>query len=356
MARWKNAKPTTQAEWEDAGREAILDLLAAKQVVPWHEAEARISHHGWAGFPPVQPLQLTAARRALAESGSIVVEHSAHDQPVVTIRLPFSQGTKRQVERLRGSKRKLYRKYIGWSQDQRLCGQHAEKVVLETAQSAATSAGLYVPPQQVGRITRVQGADISPNTLDVLVHVLDTDTIGLACSAVIEVKNIHTWIYPWAGELWGLLVKAASLATQGAAVLPLFVCARAAFPTWRLAQDVGFFTIQMTHQMFHPDVPADDVQHVVDEFGLLINRHAGPHEHIQSFFLKTLRYSPPPTPPPKDVPWYERQVERFRHLAPTILRFDALAESLPDDTRSRVWAGARSALASQSEWPLLRSW
>lgn len=356
MARWQQAKPGNQDEWEEAGREAILHLLGEREVIPWHEAEARISHHGWADFPLVQPLQLTAARRQLVESGDVIVETSEHAQPVVTIRRPFEQGNKRRVERLRGARRKLYRKYIGWSQDQVLCGRHAEQVVLESARGAASGAGLFVPKQRVGHITGVLGRSIAPRTLDVLVHVLEPQTVQLECSVVVEVKNIHRWVYPWAPELWELLTKAADLAQQGAAVLPLLVCPRAAYQTWQFAKDTGFFTAQLGHQILHPDVPEADFDEVVSEFALVIQRHEGPHEHVLSFFEKTLRYSPPPTPPPEDVPWFQRQVERFRHIAPTIARFDALAENLPDDARSRVWDGARKALASGCAWPLGRGW
>lgn len=358
MARWQNSdtKPSGPSDWEEAGKEALLDLLSERLVIPWHEAEARISHHGWNGFPLVQPLQLTAARRSLADSGEIVVERSETNPPVTTVRLPYLKGKKRTMERLRGERRKLYRKYLSWASDTALCGRHAEAVVFESAKGVASEAALWVPPQKVGTITEVLGHSIAPRTLDVLIFALDPETVARPVAIGVEVKNVHSWIYPWAPELWELLVKAATLADQGASILPVLVCPRASWQTWQFAQDCGFFTIQLGRQIFNPTVPAEEFDHVAAEFQLVIERHGGPDPHVQSFLTKTLRRTPPPSPPDEDIPWFCRQVTRFRTLAKTVLQFNGLAQPLPDDARSAVWHGARSALQSRAEWPLLRGW
>src|SRR5947209_4048010 len=132
----------SRAEWEEVGKSAILDLLAEKFVVPWAEAEARISARGWREFPKVQPVQLGGARRQLREEGRIVEDVSKHRPPVHLIRLEYPEGEVRRLQRLAGSKRKLYRKYLAWVGDQALCGRHGERVVLDSMQLAASDAGL----------------------------------------------------------------------------------------------------------------------------------------------------------------------------------------------------------------------
>jgi hypothetical protein len=125
--------------------------------------------------------------------------------------------------------------------------------------------------------------------------------------------------------------------------------------TWQMAQDIGFFTVQMTRQIFHPDVPEDEFQEVIDEFALVIERTEGPDEHVTSFLTKTLRRNPPPTPPPdEDIEWFARQADRFAHLAPVILRFDPLADTLSN--RSHIWDAARGALKSSIDWPQVAGW
>jgi hypothetical protein len=203
-------------------RKVVKVGLAERFIVPWTEAEARIAFQRWKEFPPVQPLQLHDARRSLAADNLIVEEVTHHHPPVTTIRLPFPPGRKRELERLRGERRKAYRTYLSWAQDSRLCGKHAERVVLESAQSAASDAGLWVPPQVVGEIHTILGASSSRGPLDEVVyaHVLADPKPTADAILAVEVKNIHTWIYPWSKELWELLVKAAEVALD-IPVMPL---------------------------------------------------------------------------------------------------------------------------------------
>jgi hypothetical protein len=152
----------TREEWEDLGVEAILDLLDDKFAAPWAEIEARISTKGWKNFEKVQPVQLSGARRRLRAEGKIIVEESNHSaSPVRMLRLPYVEGSKRGQERLLGRRRKVYRKFLSWTADSRLCGKHAEHVVLASLEAAASDAGLYVPKQSVGEISAINGVDLS---------------------------------------------------------------------------------------------------------------------------------------------------------------------------------------------------
>ena len=235
----------SREEWEEIGMAAILDLLGDRRVVPWSEVEARISVRGWKDFETVYPVQLSGARRRLREEGRIVEEESNHSPtPVRMIRLPYPTGEKRAMERLAGSRRKLYRKYLAWCADQRLCGRNGELVFLDSAKSVASEAGLYVPAQAPGQVGQVQGVAIEGGTLDLYAHILDVETVNSDAVLAVEVKNIHQWIYPDAPELWGLLVKAAGLA-EHLDVVPVLACVRYAYQAQSMASGPGVFLVRI---------------------------------------------------------------------------------------------------------------
>lgn len=349
-------KPKDQGEWELEGAEAILDLVNERLVVPALELEARISGRGYKDYWKVQPVQLGGARRRLLAEGLICEDTSKHTPAVTTIRIPYPEGRKREIERLRGEVRKSYRKYQAWTADHSVCGTHAERVLLSSLESAAPKAGLWVPPQKVGKI-RGTGEDLLPGglTLDATAHVLDLDSLAVDATLMFESKNIHTWIYPSARELWELLVKAAHLAlTQR--VLPILVCVRTAYPVAQMAKDVGFFVCQTRNQVFSPKIDGDfDV--LLERFGFLMERAEGPIEPIVSFLTKTLRMTPPVSPPfDEDIEWYKRQVNRFQLLAPVILDHDALASTMRGPARSKVFSSFKYRASQAFEWESVRGY
>jgi hypothetical protein len=346
----------TPEEWTEIGRSALLDLLSERLVVPWTEAEARISFRGWKDFEPVHPVQLNGARRSLVEDRLIIEESTQHIPPVTTIRLPFSPDRKREMERLRGARRKEYRKYQSWAQDGSLCGKHAERLVFDSAQYAASEAGLWVPPQKVGYIREVNGVGIRRGPLDVLAHILAVPEARADAALVVEVKNLHRWVYPWTAELWELLVKGAELATK-TPVVPLLVCVRAAYQTNQMAKDIGFFSCYLGKQLFSVSIEQEEFLKMVDEFGLAIEQHQGPYEPVVAFLTKTLRKSPPGSPPfDEDVPWYRRQVARFSALAPVILEHAALAEGVEGAARRSIFNAFRTEARSSLGWPTVGGW
>lgn len=153
----------TEQQWREEGERALLDLLSQRLVVPWHEAEARITQ-GWKQFRHVQPVQLHGSRIALEQRGLMVSETSGFG--VTTVRLPITAGNKRRIERVRGEKRQEYRRYLSWTNNQYLCGKHAEATVLSSLEASASKAGLYVPQQTVGDIREISGVSLQGKTLD----------------------------------------------------------------------------------------------------------------------------------------------------------------------------------------------
>jgi hypothetical protein len=347
----------SQQEWEELGRVAILDLLGDRRVAPWAEIEARIGA-GWKEFPPVQPVQLSGARRALRDEGAIEEDRSEQQPPVLTLRLPIREGSKREIERIRGRKRKLYRKYLSWTGDHDLCGKQGERVLLKTLEAAASEGGLWVPPQTVGEIREVQGIAIERGPLDALAYILDLETqpIRVELPMVVEVKNIGRWIYPEATELWELLVKAAQLASA-AEVLPVLACMRSAYQTFQMAKDLGFFAAEFRNQIFSPRISESEFDTVVEEFGLQIERSDGPVPSVETFIRRTLRTRPPPTPPfTSDLPWYRQQADRFSAVAPLILAHSVLAEETETGTRRRAFESFRAGVSRVVDWQLVKGW
>ena len=57
-------------DWVAEGQSALLDLLSERLVIPWFEAESRISSSSWKSFRQVQPLQLHESRTSLVDSDS----------------------------------------------------------------------------------------------------------------------------------------------------------------------------------------------------------------------------------------------------------------------------------------------
>jgi hypothetical protein len=347
----------TGAQWEEIGKQAILDLLRDRLVAPWAEIEARIAA-GWKNFPSVQPLQLAAARRALREEGAIEEDHSVHDPPITTLRLPIEEGTKREVLRERGRKRRLYRKYLSWAGDQNLCGKHGERIFYETLVAASPEAGLYVPPQAVGDVREIDGTPVQPGPLDAFAYILELETMPIRAEfpMVCEVKNINRWIYPHVSHLWELLVKAAHVASYSP-VVPVLVCMRAAWPTLQMAKDVGFFACEMRSQLFSPRIDARQFTTVRSEFALTIEQADQPPPSALTFLRQTLRMRPPPTPPEdEDLPWYRRQADRFSAIAPAILNHNALAGTLDVAPRRRAFRSFRASVQRAATWPLVAGW
>jgi hypothetical protein len=192
-------------------------------------------------------------------------------------------------------------------------------------------------------------------SFDGLAYILDTETVTRRASLVMEVKNINGWVYPWAKELWELLVRAARLAAD-TPIVPLFVCMRTAWQTWQMAQDIGFMQVQLTRQVFSPSIDPTEFAAVIGEFGLLASQAQAPDEHLAAFFKGTLRRTPPISPPPEEVEFWERSMLRFREIAPVIRRFDALAGDLADDQRSRAFAGFKKAALATMSWPSVKGW
>lgn len=139
-------------------------------------------------------------------------------------------------------------------------------------------------------------------------------------------------------------------------MLPILACPFSGPTAWWMAYDIGFFTAQMRSQVFHPSIPETEFDEVVDEFGLHILRHEGFLDGVVSWLASDLRKPPPSSPRDPDVPWYRRQVERFRAVAPAILAHDSLAGGLKEGVRVKILASFRKQVEEIATWPLRGGW
>ena len=285
----------------------------------------------------------------------MIEETSGHTVgAVTTLRIPITEGNKRRITRLRGEKRRLMRRYLGWTNDQDLCGRQGERVVLESLKSAASSCALWVPPQSTGVVEEVNGVPVPVGPLDAQAQILDVGAGQFEVPLVVEVKNVRHWIYPWAPELWEMLVKVASVSMK-TPVVSVLMAPHVAYQTYLLAQDVGILTCPYRVQVFRPTLSEELFEEVEKAFGLTIQRHEGPLDHIVTWLKDWLRKSPAPHPsssPEEDVAFYRRQADRLPEIAPLILEFELLAADIDGDLRRRTFALFRTRLAEKAPWTL----
>lgn len=348
----------TAEQWAEEGKRAILDVLADRVVAPWTEVEARIAA-GWKDFRLVQPLQLGGARRELVAKALVVEERTSHSHPVITLRLPDAPGSTRAVARLRGEKRKLYRAYLKWTGDPAACGHHAEGVLLDSMRAASGESGMSIPPQRTGHIPSVRNVEVRPGPLDALAYIPDFPHALTSVPLVVEVKNVHEWIYPRDRRLWELLTKAANLVLNGVEVFPVLACVRSAWQTSQMARDLGFLTCDMRVQVFSPDptkIDPDQFATVREEFGLPIVQTDEPLSSVVEFMARVPRREVYDPEQGQRLPWYQLQTSRFARLAASVVDFDSLAGDLPPDARTRTLIAFEKRIKSVARWPLVGGW
>jgi hypothetical protein len=101
-----------------------------------------------------------------------------------------------------------------------------------------------------GDVPFLLGAKVPGGPLDnaAFLTTIDAQTITPTGTylVTIEVKNIRSWVYPSKSELYQLLHKAGELqATHpNVKIVPVFVCRRAHYLTFTMADQLGFYVIQ----------------------------------------------------------------------------------------------------------------
>lgn len=277
-------------EYVEAGVSALLDLASREGAFIWSEAEAKISEGRRHDRPSVQPHHLTSARRLLLEGEALISEEAVSKGGHVIETFSLPDAPVRIVRSAASRKRLLQSRFLGWATGTRrrpggLIGPAAESVVLRSMEQSAT-AGYRLEPVTNRGVERLYGADVPGGPLDAAAFLILADErstpTGVGLVAV-EVKNIRDWIYPNSVELYQLLDKCARLQNDDVtrALVPLLVCRRAHFTTFKMAKALGFYVIDLARQYLVPsaDLKVDAVDEVRVELGyydLMVGEKADP--------------------------------------------------------------------------------
>jgi hypothetical protein len=248
--------------------------------VLWPEVEGLLAHRrGWLaehapdlGYAPrLDPHILGVAKDLLVQSGVLRRETSVLLGREVTAYLDGTAEAERratEVERLAATKRRLYRSFLGWTSDAKLCGGIAERHVAATLDNLRGQAVWLEPKIGAGEARTIDGQKISGG-LDHAGHLaLDPANPGAGfVPFVIEDKNVRQTIYPHHVEVWDLLCKAGHFPNR----VPILIAPRFHHTTYVLFAAIGAIAIQTTQQWFAPDPAIETARftRIVKELSLI---------------------------------------------------------------------------------------
>lgn len=166
------AIPQTPSEWAELSQEALARFIQTEGAAVWPEVEAKLSETSWVhdhldpSIPPriaPQPHQLSGAKRVLLNAGVIEEQAVILNGRRVGAWVDASALRRRrstEVSDQAARKRRLYRRFLGWTVNNRLCGGIAEQVVDAGLQELRGSY-LWIPPgARAGHTTHLLGRPI----------------------------------------------------------------------------------------------------------------------------------------------------------------------------------------------------
>ncbi|MEX1100928.1 MAG: hypothetical protein WD739_11890 [Actinomycetota bacterium] len=183
-------------------------------------------------------------------------------------------GRKRKVEDAAARKRLLQARYLAWAVTLHILGPAGERATHASLLKAAPIAGYRVERPEGGPIGSLFGKKVVGGPLDDAVHLQLKNELGVPTGVVsvpIEVKNVREWIYPGSERLHQLLHKAAALqdANPELPIVPVLVCRRAPWATFRMAKAFGFYVADAKAQFLpeREDVSQTHVEEMRVELG-----------------------------------------------------------------------------------------
>lgn len=298
-------------EWEAIARNAIIDLLDHHHALLPLEIEARLSDQPSLApgtqekLEGINPHHLTAAKIRLLTEGHIqVVSEATRGGRQVPVIVPTNRHLRDTIiERTAARKRLLQVSFLKWSKADgkipNLIGEGGERVAHASLIAAAGEAALrgiaYLPVNPGGgEVGHLFNKEVPVGPLDNASRLvlLDSNDVATAIMVLIEVKNIREWIYPRTAELYQLLTKAAQLQIDNADkhFLPVLVCRRCQYTTFRMAKDLGFFVIETIAQAVlpHSEAPQNTVNDINAELGYNLSRSSDANPHITSTLARSL--------------------------------------------------------------------
>jgi len=339
----------TKAEWVEQGKAAIVSLLEREHAVVWPaEVVAKLSD---AGPDRVDPHHLTTARDRLIFERTIepVEARTRGGGTVSVLALVDRSGRQRAFEDAASRKRLLYTRYLNWSS--RYYGRARERVVHASLSTAAPQTGYRLFEPQRGQVNTVFQQPIPVGPLDnggILPLVDERGLLSGSVAALIEVKNVHHWMYSSASELYELLDKVAQLQIilSDVRFVPVLVCRRGHPTIFRMAKDLGFFIADARAQYVLPvaDVAEEHVVELRAELGMidLVRPVVDPRfpdrwgPYVSKRLVKMFA---------EDLPSVaQRTADRFKLAAPVLASFaPALKSAKPGRQQATIMTQLRHA-------------
>src|SRR5215217_3929630 len=228
----------TPAEWVEQGKAAIVSLLQREHAAVWPaEIVAKLAD----GPGRVDPHHLTTALNRLTFDLTIesISAPTRGGRRIPVLALKDRLGQQRAFEDAAARKRLLYARYQNWSA--RYFGRAGARVVHASLSVAAPQAGYRLFEPRQGQVSSVFGQPV-PGRIDNggTLQLVDGHGRPTGSAAVlIEVKNVHHWIYPSSDELYQILDKASRLqvALPDVDFVPVLVCRRGHPTLFKMAKD-----------------------------------------------------------------------------------------------------------------------
>lgn len=200
----------------------------------------------------IDPHHFTTALKVLTKDGVLASQRKAtrgtSAAPIETFHLRGAKRSATKIDRAAARKRLLSARYRGWAQGS---VRHPQGLI-GPAGEAAVRAGLRDTMQPMspgfGEVGSLLGFKL-PGSIDTGGYLVTVDHDGLPMKPLavpVEVKNIRSWIYPSAPEVYQLLTKCVDAQRAGgteAALLPTLVCRRAHPTLFWMAGELGFVVI-----------------------------------------------------------------------------------------------------------------
>lgn len=276
---------------------AIRRVLDEHHAVVQAELQSRIAEGEFADSTNnINPHHITTALRDLGNSGQIIWDRTPArgGQIIATIQPADQQRRTTKIEVAAARKRLLFARYSGWAQGtkrypQGLIGPAGESAV----RAAILAAGSLQPAfPNAGEASKLLGVDL-PGAVDSAGYMVpfSAGIPGTPVTVLIEVKNIRSWIYPTAAELYQVLHKASvlQLARPAQQILPILICRRAHPTTFYMASQLGFVVIDMERQFVADVVTEAELLEVRNELHFHdLSRDKAPRARVRDRLQKVI--------------------------------------------------------------------
>jgi hypothetical protein len=346
------ALPKGAAQWLELALVVLPLYVSSEGAVIWPEAEARLGETDWMTqhYDPtipsrygIDPHMLHRARSLLALRDVIRPDTAVLNGRQVTAWIDVAglDDRRTEIERVAATKRRLYRRFLGWAGNADLCGRVGEELVHASLESLTGRYLWLDPDQRPGNVRSVIGRPLTVGgPLDASGYCATDPSNPLAgfVPFAIEVKNVRSVLYPWHREVWDLLAKLADFPD----VVPILVARRIHHTTFRCFKDIGALGCGTLRQWFHsretarssidPAAFAEVCNRFAFHDAVLVDDPNEPQPAVTKFFRETIRIET------ARGPLIAAQAERWGQAAEIARDFVALRdEDLSQQDRRELW-------------------